>query len=74
MDMHDKDCQGYEDCRCFHVMIRKERHAAMLAVVEAARRATEGVGNLERFESIGGDRLEALDDLAEAIAKMEKPE
>lgn len=33
---HASDCAGWEDCQCFHVTIRKEHYAALIAVAEAA--------------------------------------
>lgn len=43
---------------------------ALLDVAEAAANAVKGIGTAERFDAIGAERLESLDTLAEALARL----
>jgi hypothetical protein len=51
-----------------------DRLERLEAVAEAATLAVDGIGNWERFESIGSDRLEHWEDVAlalEALARLD---
>ena len=70
MKMHDKDCQGYEDCRCFHVSISKERNAAFIEVAEAATRYRQTIRDGEL--ATGRRQRNDADVLDDALARLEK--
>lgn len=68
MIMHDIDCQGYEDCRCFHVTVSKERNAAFIEVAEAAKAVVAIDADPDGSVDANGV---AIDRLADALAKLE---